>query len=158
MDWDLLEQRKVRPPFRPRVVSSCGYLVNIEINKNILNLSEKRTWRCQFRHRIYSRGAGVDASSQRYSSLHQSRWVLRIFLCEQRIWTGTKDLLLKWNELSVFCFTVGLDITFWNLIFSKINDFAQGGGSGYYLSLCAPVKVRRMISLNFLVTLQRENV
>jgi novel protein kinase C epsilon type len=22
MDWDLLEQRKVRPPFRPRVVSS----------------------------------------------------------------------------------------------------------------------------------------
>lgn len=21
MDWDLLEQRKVRPPFRPRVVS-----------------------------------------------------------------------------------------------------------------------------------------
>lgn len=28
MDWDLLEQRKVKPPFRPRVVSAF-YCVNV---------------------------------------------------------------------------------------------------------------------------------
>jgi hypothetical protein len=30
MDWDLLEQRKVRPPFRPRVVSSFEIVHKVE--------------------------------------------------------------------------------------------------------------------------------
>lgn len=31
MDWELLEQRKVRPPFRPRVVSSLCESANLNI-------------------------------------------------------------------------------------------------------------------------------
>lgn len=36
MDWDLLEQRKVRPPFRPRVVSFSQVLFQgLHLTKNL---------------------------------------------------------------------------------------------------------------------------
>ena len=45
MDWDLLEQRKVRPPFKPRVVSFDKHRINQKdffINKKNLSLKSFR--------------------------------------------------------------------------------------------------------------------
>lgn len=43
MDWDQLEQRKVRPPFRPRVVSSIKLLSFSSILKKLFQILEERT-------------------------------------------------------------------------------------------------------------------
>lgn len=97
MDWDALEQRKVRPPFRPRVVSSQKALETKRKSSkfSLSSVLEKRTRRRKFRHGIHTRRASVDARSQRHRTLHQSRRILGLFLCQQRIRSGTKDLLLK---------------------------------------------------------------
>lgn len=108
MDWELLEQRKVRPPFRPRVVSSHCNLQSLTFNSNIsfFEFTEKCTWCRQFRHRVYSWRSSVDANTQRHCSLHQSRRVLWFLVREQRIRSRAQSF-----RLSSFDSTRGISVT-----------------------------------------------
>lgn len=86
LDWEALELRKVKPPFRPRVVRNIRYQPNLWIlnpfdSFNILTLllffflhptTEKSKGCIEFRYRIHKRGTSFNTRTKRCHTLYQS--------------------------------------------------------------------------------------
>ena len=61
IDWKLLEERKVKPPFAPKIVSTRRRYVIIESNLFFIDCAEGKEGCSQLRRRIYQRRSSAYA-------------------------------------------------------------------------------------------------
>lgn len=82
--WKDLEERKIKPPFRPKIVinSEIPCFLGAEIQ---FVFSEKQKGRAELRPRVYQRRACADSSQPRGRSHHQPRGIQRVLLLQFRL-------------------------------------------------------------------------
>lgn len=110
LDWEALELRRVKPPFRPRVVClAClesprpPHLSNhfhpLYHTNFLYEFTEKPTGRIEFRHRIHERGTGAHPRAERCDSLHQPGRIRWFLICQYKLWARTQDLLISSHQI-----------------------------------------------------------
>ena len=77
--WKELEERKVKPPFKPKFVSLCLY---ISVNTYQLNLAEEPEGGDKFWYRIYKRGPCSDPCQPRNYQNHPAGQNGNIFVAK----------------------------------------------------------------------------